>query len=77
METKEILTVINSVVQVNELGPQPFVGCFVLVTEVRNYGVQGFPPVPGADGRAYVNLEWHQFDYIGQATMVPDEKQKT
>lgn len=68
---------VNSVVQVNESGPDPFVGCFILVTEVRSYGVQGFPPIPGGAGRAYVNLDWHQFEYIGDADLVPQEKEKS
>lgn len=64
----------NSVVQVNEAGPKEFVGCFVIVTELRSYGIQGYPPIPDAGGRAYVNLNWNEFEYIGEAVLVPKEK---
>lgn len=59
----------NSVVQVNELGPKEFVGCFVIVTEVRDYGIQGNCPVPNGNGNIWINLEWDKLEYIGQAIL--------
>ena len=58
----------NSVVQVNEHGPKEFVGCFVIVTEVKEWGVQGDAPAPGKK-IAPVRLEWAQLEYIGQAIL--------
>jgi hypothetical protein len=61
----------DSVVQVNEKGPEGFVGCFVIVTEMRNYGIQGCVPVPSETGTIWLNLEWEQMEFIGQAILKP------
>ncbi len=76
MLSKQRLVSENSVVQVNEHGPKEFVGCFVLVTKVKEWGIQGFPTIPGSVGRAYVNLEWAQLEYIGQAILRLEEIKK-
>jgi hypothetical protein len=56
----------NSVVQVNETGPKEFVGCFVIVTKVEQWGIQGHVPVPNGKGNVWINLEWAQLEYIGK-----------
>lgn len=70
MEQNNVLVKVNSVVQVNHFGPREFVGCFVLVTKSEHWGIQGYPPVPGNDGRHWVNLEWQMFEYIGEAALI-------
>lgn len=60
----------NSVVQVNELGPKEFVGCFVIVAEVRKSGIQGRVPIPNNEGTVWINLEWNQLEYIGAAALI-------
>lgn len=59
----------NSVVQVNESGPKEFVGCFVIVTKVAEWGIQGNVPQPNGKGNIWINLEWTQLEYIGQAIL--------
>lgn len=71
---------VKSVVQINErhdpgdgsrLG---WVGCFVLVTEIKTWGIQGFVSIPKTHdqhGDAYIRLKWDEIDYIGEAALVP------
>lgn len=66
----------NSVVQVNEFGPKEFVGCFVIVTKVEEWGIQGNVPVPNGKGNIWINLEWAQLEYIGQAILRLEEIKK-
>lgn len=58
----------DSVVQINENGQEGWVGCLVQVSDVRNWGVQGWVQVP-EEGLAYIRLKWEEIDYIGQAVM--------
>jgi hypothetical protein len=59
----------NSVVQINENGQEGWIGCFVLVTEVKHWGIQGFVQIPKSEGQAYVRLTYDQIEYIGQAAL--------
>lgn len=45
-------------------------GNFMLVTQVRDWGVRGFCKVPGGD--AFYRAEWGTFSFIGDATWVPN-----
>lgn len=66
---------VDSVVQVNEKGPAEFVGCFLIVSEVRPYGVQGRVPVPQSYGKGtiWINLDWEQMEFVGQAILKPQK----
>ena len=66
----------NSVVQVNERGPREFIGCFVIVTKVEEWGIQGNVPEPNGKGNVWINLEWGQLEYIGQAILRLQEIKK-
>lgn len=66
----------GSVVQLNERASAPcYVGCFLLVSEVRSWGVQGFIATPHERGEPASNIwlrpAWDAIEYIGQAVMVP------
>lgn len=61
---------VNSVVQVNENGPEGWVGCLVQVSEVKSFGVQGWVQIPKG-GSAYIRLPHEQYDYIGEAVLTP------
>lgn len=58
----------NSIVQVNENGHDGWVGCLIQVSEVKNWGIQGWVQIPKG-GQAYIRLEWNQINYIGHAVM--------
>jgi hypothetical protein len=66
----------GSVCQVNPETDSAFVGCLVIVTEVKPFGVQGFVQIPqGFDefgeqiggGKAYIRLNWKDIEYVGEA----------
>lgn len=66
------------VMQIASMPPthQGWVGAFLLVTEVKSWGVQGFVHLIESHGEAkfaYTRLEWDRIDYIGEATMIPQE----
>lgn len=51
-----------------------WVGAFVLVTEVKSWGIQGFVhglKTHAAHGKAFIRLKWEEIDYIGHAALVP------
>lgn len=59
----------NAIVQVNEKGQEGWIGCLVQVSEIKEWGVQGWVQIP-ASGQAYIRLKWDEVDYIGQAVMI-------
>ncbi len=60
----------NSVVQINEKGQAGWVGCFVQVSEVKSWGIQGWVQIPMQEGQAYIRVPWDQMDYIGEAALM-------
>lgn len=44
-------------------------GCLVIVTEVKNWGIQGFVQVP-MQGQAFIRLNHEDFEKVGEATFV-------
>lgn len=59
----------GSVVQINESGQQGWVGCYVTVTELKTWGIQGFVQIPMQEGQAYIRLKTGEYDYIGEAAL--------
>lgn len=72
---------VGSVVQINDrISRVGWVGAFLIVTEVREWGVMGFVPmVANLDepaGRAYLRPKWEQVEYIGEALFAPEGEPK-
>lgn len=72
---------INSVVQITEMNEerQGWIGCFVQVSELKSFGIQGWVQIPEThqqSGSAYIRLNWEQFEYIGQAVMCRPESEE-
>ena len=55
---------LHDIVQVDP-SKDVFGGCLVVVTEVKNWGIQGYVQNAGADGQAYIRLEWDSFEKTG------------
>lgn len=75
MKEGDVLEV-GDVVQISpELPDCFFNGCFMLVTEVKGWGAQGFIAMPGARGEkpgaAYFRCKWENMERIGHAVWVP------
>lgn len=71
---KEIVK--NSVIQVNENGPEEWIGCLMQVSEPREWGALAWVRIP-FQGNAYLRLKSNQYDYIGHAVMSPQEYDET
>lgn len=68
----------GSVVQITDETPGRggWLGAFVLVTEVRSWGVQGFVHcIKDHDTQtaAYIRVEHGKFEYIGEAALAPPD----
>lgn len=64
---------VNSVVQIAPYHDARFGGCFLVVTEVKDWGVQGYVTVPGTaetKGDAYYRVEYEHLVYIGMAEWI-------
>lgn len=65
----------GDVYQINEKhGRAGWVGAFVLATEIKPWGIQGFVHVVethDVQASAYIRLPWDSIDYVGRASLVP------
>lgn len=51
-----------------------WVGAFVLATEIRSWGIQGFVhgiATHATRADAYIRLKWDEIDHIGRAALIP------
>lgn len=76
---------VGDVVQLNERCRNPwFAGCFMMVTEPKTFGAQGFVQLPceppangpccvleGGRGQAFYRARFEEMDYIGMAALMP------
>jgi len=62
----------HDVVQLSpDVGNPNFAGCFMIVTEPKKFGAQGYVQVLGPDGgRAYYRAKWEEMEFIGVAAFV-------
>lgn len=66
---------LGTVVQIHPDHPV-FSGCFALVVETFEWGVQGFVAIPKGKGQfpgeAHVRLKWDRFETIGETPYQPE-----
>jgi len=66
---------IGDVFQINENhGRQGWIGAFVMATEIKTWGIQGFVvhiKTHDKQSRAFIRLKWEELDYIGHSNFVP------
>lgn len=55
---------VNDIVQVDPLF-EAFGGCMVVVTEVKDWGIQGYVQNAGVEGQAYIRLKTEMFEPTG------------
>ena len=55
---------INSIVQVNPEF-EIFGGCMVVVTELKEWGIQGYVQSAGVPGQQYIRLKWKDIENTG------------
>lgn len=66
---------IGDVVQIKPEHDDRFGGCFMMVTEPKNWGAQGFVFVLGSSQakRAYYRCKFENMEFIGKAAWVPTD----
>jgi hypothetical protein len=71
--TVETTISVGDVVQIDPSHDARFGGCFLLVTEVKSWGVQGFVAVPDkpSAGEAYYRVGFAKIVRIGRAEWAP------
>lgn len=57
----------NDVIQI--VPEHKWAGCFVTVTEVKSWGIQGFVQIP-MQGQAYIRLKNEEFEKVGSANFI-------
>jgi len=66
---------VGDVVQISPNSMSAFAGCFMLVTEPKSFGAEGFIAMPQAiavrPGEAPYRCNWEEMEYIGSAAFVP------
>jgi hypothetical protein len=60
---------VNDVVQIKL--HHPWCGCFVIVTQVEDFGIKGYVPIPN-HGEINIELEHDEYKRIGDAEFVSD-----
>lgn len=71
---------VGDVVQISpDLESCFFRGCFLMVTEPKSWGCQGFVSIPESrdkmPGQAFFRCKWEDMEYVGQAAWAPDRDQ--
>lgn len=65
---------VGDVVQQGHVEDSFFDFCFIQVTEVKDWGIQGFVPMPEERGKppsqAYTRVKFENIEYVGKATFV-------
>lgn len=68
----------GDVFQINESeGRAGWIGAFVLATEIKSWGIQGFVShivTHEEQRRAYIRLKWKDVDFIGHAVLMPGDE---
>ena len=58
----------KDVVQI--MPPNSWDGCFMVVTESKDWGVQGYVQIPESDGLAYYRAGHDEYVIIGSAALI-------
>jgi len=63
---------VGDVVQIDPAHDQRFGGCFMVITEPKAWGAQGYVSIPGKTGVAYYRCPSEAMHFIGIAAFVVD-----
>jgi hypothetical protein len=66
---------VGDVFQITEAhGRKGWIGAFVLATEIKSFGIQGFVAhikTHDEQTQAYIRLKWEEIEFIGHAVLMP------
>ena len=63
---------VNDIVQITENGQEGWVGCLMIVSEVKSWGVLAYTKMP-CQGDAYLRVPFDQCELVGRALLVHPE----
>lgn len=64
---------VNDVVQISP--DHDWSGCFLFVTEVKSWGIQGFVQIP-MQGKAYIRIKHGEYERIGTAVFILNSEEE-
>lgn len=62
----------HDIIQLTENAQQEWVGCVMVVSEVRGWGVLAYTKIP-LKGDAYLRVPFEQFEIVGRAILIHPE----
>ena len=72
---------VGDVFQITEKhGREGWIGAFVLATEIKSFGIQGFVAhIVSHDKQqsVYIRLSWDEIEFIGHAILTPQPKEES
>lgn len=69
---------VNDVLQIDPEHDPVFGGCFMIVTEVKPWGVQGYVQIPGEKGgQAYYRCNYEHLFFIGRAEWIANRESES
>lgn len=68
-ESIKKLIKVNDIIQLLEDAQEGWVGCLLIVSEIRSWGVLGYVKLP-LQGDVYLRVPWGQFGIVGEALLV-------
>lgn len=60
-------------------GRKGWIGAFVLATEIKSFGIQGFIAhivTHDLQQSVYIRLPWDEIEFIGHTALIPNPNQK-
>lgn len=60
----------GDVVQVSPEHDERFAACFLVVDEVKSWGVEGYVQNAGTEGQAWYRCPWEGMEFVGHAAFV-------
>lgn len=67
--------VVGDILQIDPDHDEVFGGCLMIVTQVANWGAQGFFDVPG-QGQAFYRVEPEHAEKVGRVVWFPDSEEE-
>jgi len=64
---------VGDVVQIDPEYDEIFGGCFMVITEVKPWGLQGYFDSPGVDGLAFYRVKHENVSKIGPAVWLSND----
>jgi len=75
MDNDELKWEVGDVLQIDPSSDEVFGACFLVVTEPKPWGAQGYVTIPGNEGEAYYRVKFENAHRVGKAEWMFHEEQ--